>query len=217
MLVTVVDEAFDDDAVVFTLALSSSVDSRVSSAEPNDELLISSVPLSALKKSSESKLISVMCIARFSSVTVDDISLASSWIVSAILDFVVSMTDAVPKYLRMRMAALSSGMPDVSSTGFSLFFSGCLLTAKGDDGAEENGFCIDWIVERNRPQLTLLTLLTLDTERSDSVLSFLPHSATLADLSGRELSNVCTKSLTWCCSNNSSSESKQQVIHHTII
>lgn len=79
MLVTVVDDALDEDAVVFTLALSSSVDSRLSSAEPNDELLINSVPLSTLKKSSESKLISVMFITRFSSVvTVDDISLLSS-------------------------------------------------------------------------------------------------------------------------------------------
>lgn len=113
-------------------------------------------------------------------------------------DFVVSMTDAVPKYLRISMAALSSGMPEVSSTGLSFFSGccccccccGCLLGTEGDAGADENDFCIDWIVERNRPQLKLLTLLTLDTDRSDSVLSFLPHSAMLADLSGRVFSNV---------------------------
>ena len=185
MLVTVVDEAFDDETVD-TLALSSSVDSRLSRAEPNDELLINSVPLSTLKKSSESKA-SVIFITLLASVTVDDMSLASSCIVSAILDFVVSITDDVPKYLRMMMAALSSGMPEVSSTGFS-FLTGCLFPTRGEDGADEKGFCIDWMVERKRPQL--LTLLTLDTDLNDSVLVFLPHSAKLFVLSARELSNV---------------------------
>lgn len=185
MLVTVVDDAFDDEADVTTLARSSSVDSRLSRAEPNDELLMSS----PLKKSSGSKHASPILAVLLSSGTVDETSLASSWIVSASRDFVDSITEQAPKYFRMRMAALSSGIPDVSSTDFSFF---------SPDGAD-GGACIDWMVERSRPQL--LALLTLDAERTESALDFLPRS-------GRD-SNVCTSSRTWCCSTSVSSTMKQ--------
>lgn len=145
MLVSVTEE------VVRMLRSSSVVDSTMSSIDPNDDVLMTSAPLDGRNSSSESNEVSTTAASSSSSsssalssqMEADPTSLDSSMIVSVLVmrDILDSMTE-LPKNLRTSKAALSSGMPEVSSTELDLL-AGCVGLLDGIEFLIEDENCDD--------------------------------------------------------------------------
>ena len=174
-LVSVMEE------VVRMLRSSSVVVSITSSADPKEDVLITSAPLEGRKSSSESKELSPATAASMAATASassasnlsslmdeEPISLDSSMIVSvlAIRDFFVSMTE-LPKNLRTKRAAFSSGIPDVNSMEL-LLLAGCALVT--DENCDD--LLVDWI-DLNLVATVLALKLLTDDFTTDSVVALL--------------------------------------------